>query len=86
VGYNPRDYKYGSQVGALIRRLYPGMVNIHDERGRLVETRAAMSWHDYYYKKDNTGITYAKLVKREFWVMKLTILYPFLLYYLTLNT
>jgi hypothetical protein len=86
VGYNPRDSKYGSQVGALIRRLYPGMVDIRDEGGRFVETRAAMSWHDYYYKKDNTGITYAKLVKREFWVMKLTIMYPFLLYHLTSNT
>jgi len=77
VGYNPRDYKYGSQVGALIKRLYPGMVDICDEGRRVVETWATMSWHDYYFKKDNAGTTYAKLVKREFWVMKLTIMYLF---------
>ena len=86
MNYNPRDYKYGSQVGVIIERLYPGMVDIRDEEGRLVERRAAMSWYDYFCKKDNTGITYAKLVKCEFCVMKLTILYLFLLYCLTLNT
>jgi hypothetical protein len=53
------------------------MVDICDEGGRVVETWATMSWHDYYFKKDNAGTTYAKLVKREFWVMKLTIMYLF---------
>ena len=72
MNYNPRDYKYGSQVGVIIRRFYPGMVNIRDEEGKLIERRAAMSWHDYYCKKDRAGITYAKLVKCEFWVMQLT--------------
>jgi len=48
------------------------MVNIRDEEGKLIERRAAMSWHDYYCKKDRAGITYAKLVKCEFWVMQLT--------------
>uniref|UniRef100_K3YMG5 Uncharacterized protein n=1 Tax=Setaria italica TaxID=4555 RepID=K3YMG5_SETIT len=67
VNYNPRDYKYGSQVGVIIRRLYLGMVDIRDEEGRHVERRAAMSWHDYYHKKDHAGVTYAKLVKCEFW-------------------
>jgi hypothetical protein len=68
MNYNPKDYKYGSQVGVIIKRFYPGMVDICDEQGRIVEKRAAMSWYDYYYKKDITGITYAKLVKCEFWV------------------
>jgi hypothetical protein len=54
---------------------------ITDEGGKLVETRAAMSWNDYYCKKDVTGVTYAKKLKREFWVIKLTLLYLFLLYY-----
>lgn len=69
MNYNPKDYKYGSQVGALIKRFYPGMVDIRDEQGRIVETRAAMSWFDYYCKKDVQGTTYARLLKREFWVI-----------------
>jgi hypothetical protein len=43
MNYNPRDYKYGSQVGVIIKRFYPGMVDICDEQGRIVEKRAAMS-------------------------------------------
>lgn len=57
MNYNPKDYKYGSQVGVLIKRFYPGMIDIRDEQGRIVEKWTAMSWNDYYYKKDITGIT-----------------------------
>jgi hypothetical protein len=28
------------------------MVDIHEEQGRVVETRIGFSWHDYYCKKD----------------------------------
>jgi len=31
----------------------------------------ALSWHDYFYKKDELGLTYARRVKQEFWVIEL---------------
>ena len=71
VNYNPKGYKYGSQVGVIIKRLYPGEIKICDDEGRVVETRAALSWHDYFYKKDELGLTYARRVKQEFWVIEL---------------
>ena len=86
MNYNPKDYKYGSQVGVLIKRYYPGMIDIRDDQGRIVEKRAAISWHDYYYKKDVTGITYAKLVKCEFWVIKLAIIHTDCPFYFTGNS
>ncbi|KAL6660880.1 hypothetical protein ACP70R_000264 [Stipagrostis hirtigluma subsp. patula] len=67
VNYNPKDYKYGSQLGVIIKRLYPGVVKIRDEEGRLVATRAALSWNDYTWKKNEHGVSYARLVKQEFW-------------------
>ncbi|KAF0909497.1 hypothetical protein E2562_036641 [Oryza meyeriana var. granulata] len=69
VNYNPKDYKYGSQVGVILKRLYPGMVDIRDEENRIVDKRAALSWHDYYSRKDETRITYARRVKAEFWTL-----------------
>ena len=68
VNYNPKDYKYGSQVGVILKRLYPGVVKIYDQEGRVIHTRAACSWNDYFWKKNECGVTYARLVKQEFWV------------------
>jgi hypothetical protein len=48
------------------------MVKTRDDEGRIVETWVAMSWHDYYCKKDETGMTYARRVKGEFWVINST--------------
>jgi len=61
------------------------MVNIRDEEGRILEKRAAMSWHDYYCKKDITNVTYARLLKCEFWVIKLAIIHTDCLFYFTGN-
>ncbi|KAG2583731.1 hypothetical protein PVAP13_6KG237000, partial [Panicum virgatum] len=68
VNYNPKgSCKYGSQVGVILKRLYLGIVDVRDEDGRIIETRVATRWTDYFWKKDECGVTHAKRVKQEFW-------------------
>ncbi|TVU26073.1 hypothetical protein EJB05_28602, partial [Eragrostis curvula] len=67
VNYNPSDYKYGSQVGCIIKRCYPGIIKVYNDEGRIVAKRAALSWNDYTWGKHETGLSHAKLVKHEFW-------------------
>lgn len=68
--YNPKDYKYGSQAGTILKRCYPGIVKICDENGTVVAKRAALSWNDYTWKRHEIGLSHARAVKREFWVKK----------------
>ena len=76
VNYNPKgSCKYGSQVGVILKRLYLGIVDVRDEDGRIIETRVATRWTDYFWKKDECGVTHAKRVKQEFWVIKQSTMY-----------
>ncbi|CAN6172510.1 unnamed protein product, partial [Urochloa humidicola] len=51
-------YKYTSQLGVIIKREYPGLVQDKDEHGAVLRTRAALEWSDYFLsKKDNLGRT-----------------------------
>jgi hypothetical protein len=69
VGYNPKGYKYPSQVGVILKREYPGIIQIYDDNdGTVVNRHPAFSWNDYYWKRDEHGICYARRVKAEFWV------------------
>ncbi|TVU18991.1 hypothetical protein EJB05_35114, partial [Eragrostis curvula] len=46
---------------AQFKRLYPGVVKIYDEEGKLIDKRAACSWNDFSWKKNEYGVTYARL-------------------------
>ncbi|CAN6340144.1 unnamed protein product [Urochloa humidicola] len=65
--YNPKGLKYPSQVGAILKREYPGIIKVYDEQGNVVRQHPALSWNDYYWKKNRDGICYARRVKQEFW-------------------
>ncbi|CAN6311540.1 unnamed protein product [Urochloa humidicola] len=67
VVYNPKGLKYPSQVGAILKREYPGIIKVYDEQGNVVRQHPALSWNDYYWKKNRDGICYARRVKQEFW-------------------
>uniref|UniRef100_A0A0A9CSY7 Uncharacterized protein n=1 Tax=Arundo donax TaxID=35708 RepID=A0A0A9CSY7_ARUDO len=67
VVYNPKGLKYPSQVGAILKRAYPGIVIVYDDDGNEVVRRPAFSWNDYYWKNNGRGVACAKQVKEEFW-------------------
>jgi len=39
-------------VGAILKREYPGIIKVYDEQGNVVKQHPAMSWNDYYWKKE----------------------------------
>ena len=59
-------------MGAILKREYPGIIKVYDEQGNVVKQHPAMSWNDYYWKKNRDGICYASRVKQEFWVSNLS--------------
>nr|TKW07760.1 hypothetical protein SEVIR_7G328500v2 [Setaria viridis] len=65
VAYNPKGLKYPSQLGAILKREYPGTIKVYDEPGNVVKQHPALSWNDYYWKKNRDGICYARRVKQE---------------------
>jgi len=67
VGY--RGYKYSTQVGVILKREYPGLVDDKDQNGVVLNTRPALEWADYFLTpKDRTGQTAGDRVLSEFWV------------------
>lgn len=62
------DPKYGTQMGIILKREYPGIIEEKDENGLIISSRLATSWFDYYEKEDDSGVTKADKVKQEFWV------------------
>ena len=67
VGY--RGYKYSTQVGVIIKREYPGLVNENGQNGVVLNTRPALEWADYFLTvKDRSGQTAGDCVLSEFWV------------------
>ncbi|XP_066166428.1 autonomous transposable element EN-1 mosaic protein isoform X4 [Oryza sativa Japonica Group] len=61
------DPKYGTHMGIILKREYPGIIEEKDENGLIISSRLATSWFDYYEKKDDSGVTNADKVKQEFW-------------------
>jgi hypothetical protein len=41
--------------------MYPGIIKVYDDDGSIVKRQPALSWNDYYWKKDMDGICYAKM-------------------------
>ena len=70
VGYTQRGYKYLSQVGAILKREYPGIITVYDDDGTIIKQQPAMSWNDYYWKKNEHDVCYAQRVKQVIWVSK----------------
>ncbi|CAN6199708.1 unnamed protein product [Urochloa humidicola] len=63
------SYKYTSQLGVIIKREYPGLVQDKDEHGAVLRTRPTLEWADYFLsKKNNLGQTAGDRVLSEFWV------------------
>ncbi|KAM0900966.1 hypothetical protein ACQ4PT_020280 [Festuca glaucescens] len=67
VGTIPKEYKYGTQLGVILKREYPGLVEDKDSNGVITRSRPALDWEDYYLMHDGEGVTSADRVKREFW-------------------
>ncbi|KAG0522219.1 hypothetical protein BDA96_07G017900 [Sorghum bicolor] len=66
AGY--RGYKYSTQVGVILKREYPGLVDDKDQNGVVLNTRPALEWADYFLTpKDKTGQTAGDRVLSEFW-------------------
>lgn len=62
------SYKYTSQLGVIIKREYPGLVQDKNEHGVVLRTRPALEWADYFLsRKDDLGQTAGDRVLSEFW-------------------
>lgn len=62
------QYKYTSQVGVILKREYPGLVEDKDQHGVVIKTRPALDWSDYFLTvKDADGLTAGDRVISEFW-------------------
>jgi hypothetical protein len=68
VGTISNAYKYGTQLGVILKREYPGLVEVKDSNGVITGSRPALDWEDYYLMHDGEGVTSADRVKQEFWV------------------
>ena len=56
VGYGESGYKCTTQLGVIIKREYPGLVNEKDQNGVVLNTRPALEWADYFLTvKDRSG-------------------------------
>nr|XP_025876853.1 uncharacterized protein LOC9270452 isoform X3 [Oryza sativa Japonica Group] len=53
------DPKYGTHMGIILKREYPGIIEEKDENGVIISSRPATSWFDYYEKEDDSGVTKA---------------------------
>ena len=72
VDYDNKNppYKYITQLGVILKREYPGVVEDRDENGALIRKRAALEWADYFFldHANQTGVSSADRVLSEFWV------------------
>ena len=66
LGGIPNGYKYGSRLGVILKREYPGLVKYMDNSG-VTRSRPALEWEDYYLVHDDEGVSNADRVKQEFW-------------------
>ncbi|KAM3371494.1 hypothetical protein ACQJBY_018740 [Aegilops geniculata] len=69
VPYHPKNYKYTTQLGVLLKREYPGKIEEKNDHGVITNTRPALEWYDYYHDStlDFQQRTAADRVKEEFW-------------------
>uniref|UniRef100_J3MF41 Uncharacterized protein n=1 Tax=Oryza brachyantha TaxID=4533 RepID=J3MF41_ORYBR len=68
VNYQAAEYKYTTQLGVILKREYPGTVEDLDNDGRIIRSRPALHWADYYLKRrEGDGETCADRVINEFW-------------------
>ena len=69
VGYGESGYKCTTQLGVIIKREYPNLVNEKDQNGLVLNTCPALEWTDYFLAvKDRSGQTAGDRVLSEFWV------------------
>ncbi|EEC73368.1 hypothetical protein OsI_07601 [Oryza sativa Indica Group] len=64
VNWHAAEYKYTSQLGVILKREYPGTVKDLDNDGRIIRSRPALHWADYYLKENEEyGETCAERVR-----------------------
>jgi hypothetical protein len=69
ANYHETGYKYTSQVGVILKREYPCLVEDKDQHGVVIKTHPASDWSDYFLSvKDADGLTARDRVILEFWV------------------
>jgi hypothetical protein len=70
VNYNCNPpYRYTTQLGVILKREYPGLLQEKDEDGVLIRERPALDWPDYFLGSVNKeGMINGERVLHEFWV------------------
>jgi hypothetical protein len=70
VYYNCKPpYSYTIQLGVILKREYPGLLQEKDEDGVLIREWPALDWPDYFLGSVNKeGMTNEERVLHEFWV------------------
>jgi len=66
VNYKP-SYKYTTQLGVILKREYPDLIEDKDEHGHVVGKHAALEWDDYFLNTESVE-TSGERVLSEFWV------------------
>jgi len=68
VDPNSKHYKYTMQLGIILKREHPGIIETRE--GDVIKTRPALEWSDYYDDDtlDHKHHTAADRVKQVFWV------------------
>lgn len=62
-------YKYTTQLGVLLKREYPGLLEDRAEDGLLIKERPALDWPDYFLGSAGIdGMNHGERVLYEFWV------------------
>ena len=68
VDPNSKHYKYNMQLGIILKREHPGIIETK-EGDIVIKPRPALDWSDYYDKDtlDDKGQIAADRVKQVFW-------------------
>ena len=66
VNYKP-PYKYTTQLGVILKREYPDLIEDKDEHGHVIGKLAALEWDDYFLNIESVE-TSGERVLSEFWV------------------
>ena len=70
VNYKP-PYKYTTQLGVILKREYPDLIEDKDEHGHVIGKHVALEWDDYFLNTEYVEIS-GEHVLSEFWVSNMS--------------
>ena len=70
VNYKP-PYKYTTQLGVILKREYPDLIEDKDEHGHVIGKHVALEWDDYFLNAEYVEIS-GEHVLSEFWVSNMS--------------